>query len=69
MNSTSEIGKNKIKRRNFFYYIGAAAVSTLVLSKFPFSIFRKSSALKSSSIKVKENSLAVKRTDKGPSNG
>ncbi|HEY3250700.1 MAG TPA: hypothetical protein VGK25_06235 [Ignavibacteria bacterium] len=67
----------KIKRRNFFYYIGAAAVSTFVLSKFPFNIFKREiSRASRSSIKVSENPYAVKRSarvsapaEKGSGNG
>jgi len=64
MNSNNSGEKNKIKRRNFFYYIGAAAVTALVATKVPFSLFKKEkdSPQRTSSIKVKENPYAVKRS-------
>ena len=78
MNSTGSENKNKIKRRNFFYYIGAAALGTVVFTKFPFNLLKRTSLESSgrnSSIKVTENPFAVKRTvlpgtpGKGPVNG
>jgi hypothetical protein len=76
MISISSDKYKKIKRRNFFYYIGAAAVGSFVLSKFPFNFLKKNLSTKShSSIKVTENPFAVKRTHppgtrgKGPLNG
>ena len=67
---------HRLPRRNFFYYIGAMAVSTFVLSKFPFNFLKKNLGANShSSIKVTENPFAVKRTSppgnqgKGPVNG
>ena len=79
-NGSKDISKirhsHKLPRRNFFYYIGAAAVSTFVFSKIPFGFFRKKIQSSSrSSIKVTENPFAVKRTGpsglsgKGPVNG
>jgi len=64
MNSTGSGEQKKIKRRNFFYYIGAAALGAVVFTKFPFNLLRKSqtSSGRVSSIKVTENPLAVKRT-------
>ena len=65
MNSNNSSGKSKIKRRNFFYYIGAAAVTAFVATKFPFRLFKKEqSSAQTSSIKVKENPYAVKRGSK-----
>jgi len=65
MNSNSSGEKNKIKRRNFFYYIGAAAVTAFVATKFPFRLFKKEqSSSRISSIKVKENPYSVKRGSK-----
>ena len=65
MNSNNSGGKNKIKRRNFFYYIGAAAVTSLVAVKFPFGLFKKEQpSARTSSIRVKENPYAVKRGSK-----
>jgi len=63
--------ENKIKRRNFFYYIGAAALGAAVLAKFPFSLFKRTttSAGRKSSIKVAENPYSVKRTARGSMNG
>ena len=78
MNSTGSENKNKIKRRKFFYYIGAAALGAVVFTKFPFNLLKRSSqsTARISSIKVTENPYAVKRTarvsapsEKGPVNG
>jgi hypothetical protein len=69
MNSNSSGDKNKIKRRNFFYYIGAAAITAAVSSVIPFRFFKKDTtgtARPTSSIKVKENPYSVKR---GSNNG
>jgi len=63
-----------IKRRNFFYYLTAGAAGAYALTKLPFKIFQ-SKVKASSSIRVKENPYAVKRDDavkrdnKGRSNG
>lgn len=71
MNLSDSKITNKIKRRNFFYYLGAAAAGAFLFSKFPFRLFNRKSGVHSS-LNVKENPLAVKRTDprgKGPVNG
>lgn len=69
--------KTGIKRRNFFYYIGAAALGAVVFNNFPFSIFKRSALSgRKLSIKVNESPYSVKRTakvsaasDKGSMNG
>jgi len=63
MNSINSGGKSKIKRRNFFYYIGAAALGAVVFAKFPFNLIKRvqNSSGRISSIKVTENPFAVKR--------
>jgi hypothetical protein len=67
MNSNNSGDKSKIKRRNFFYYIGAAAVTAFVASKLPFGLFKnQNDPARTSSIKVKENPYAIKR---GSNNG
>lgn len=71
MNFNGSKETNKIKRRNFFYYLGAAAAGTFVFSKFPFNLINRKSGIHSS-LKVRENPLAVKRSDprgKGQVNG
>ena len=69
MDIIEKTNTGKIKRRNFFYYIGAAVVSAFVLTKFPLNIFKKTAASRNSSVKVKENPLAVKRKVKDSANG
>ena len=72
MNYNGSKETNKIKRRNFFYYLGVAAAGTFVFSKFPINLFRKKTETRPrSSIKVTASPLAVKRTPsvKGPLNG
>ena len=61
----------KIKRRNFFYYIGASAIGGFLFSKFPFKIFsdNKKHIIRSSNIKVEENPFAVKRESRRGLNG
>jgi hypothetical protein len=64
MNSNSP----KIKRRNFFYFLGAGALGIYALAKQPVKMF--ASKIKAvSRIKIKENPSAVKRNLKEPSNG
>lgn len=50
----------KIKRRNFFVYLGAGAISAYALTKLPFNLFRRKLKAEAS-VKVKENPYAVKR--------
>jgi len=50
----------KIKRRNFFVYLGAGAISAYALTKLPFNLFRQKLKAEAS-VKVKENPYAVKR--------
>ena len=77
MNSTGSGVQKKIKRRSFFYYIGAAALGAVVFTKFPFNLIKRTQnpSGRISSIKVTENPFAVKRTglpvpaEKGKVNG
>jgi len=76
MNSETSIKDKKIKRRSFFYYIGAASLGGALLSLFPFRLLKKYTVpSRSSSLKVTENPFAVKRNSppgergKGPVNG
>ncbi len=58
MNSNNP--KSKIKRRNFFMYLGAGAASAFALTKLPMRIFQQK--IKSeTAMKVKANPYAVKR--------
>ncbi len=54
----------KIKRRNFFYYLGAGAAGMYALTQMPFKIFQQKIKAETS-IKVKPNPYAVKRNTKG----
>ncbi len=58
-NSDSNTPK-KIKRRNFFMYLGAGALGALALTKLPFRMFQQKLKAEAS-IKVKVNPYAVKR--------
>lgn len=49
-----------IKRRNFFFYLGAAGAGVYALTKLPFKIFQQKVRTESG-MKVKENPYAVKR--------
>jgi len=57
-----------IKRRNFFFYLGAAGAGVYALSKLPFRLFQQKLKAETS-IKIKENPFAVKRDAKGKNNG
>ena len=64
------IGSNKIKRRNFFYYLGASVFGIFSVSKLPIKIFK--SGLNNGltgKITVKANPFAVKRDTGGVKNG
>jgi uncharacterized membrane protein YhaH (DUF805 family) len=59
-NITSSTGK--VKRRNFFYYLGASLVGIFSISKLPFNIIQnKINKEIAGSIKISENPQAVKR--------
>lgn len=58
-----------IKRRNFFYYIGASLIGIFSISKIPLNIF--SNRIKreiSGYVKISENPYAVKRKNGGRRN-
>ena len=60
-NSSSSKGDTKkIKRRNFFVYLGAGALGAYALTKLPFKLFQQKLKAEAS-IKVKPNPYAVKR--------
>lgn len=64
------IGSNKIKRRNFFYYLGASAFGIFSISKLPIKFFKSKLNNKlSGKITVKTNPYAVKRDAGGVKNG
>ncbi len=66
----SKNSKSKIKRRNFFLYLGAGAASAFALTKLPMRIFQQK--IKSeTAVKVKASPYAVKRESVrgGKSNG
>jgi hypothetical protein len=50
----------KIKRRNFFVYLGAGAISAYALTKLPFKLFQQKLKAEAS-VKVQESPYAVKR--------
>lgn len=59
---------NKIKRKNFFYYLGASALGIYAISKYPFSILQSKLSKETQpkiNFKIKVNPLAVKRNVKG----
>lgn len=64
------IGSNKIKRRNFFYYLGASTFGIFTISKLPIKIFKSKLNNKlTGKITVKTNPYAVKRDAGGVKNG
>lgn len=68
-------GSSKIKRRNFFYYLGASALGIFSVSKLPINIFKSkiNRELTERNISqkpvVKPNPFAVKRDSGGVKNG
>ena len=50
----------KIKRRNFFMYLGAGALGMFALKSLPFKLFQQKIKAETS-IKIKANPYAVKR--------
>jgi hypothetical protein len=56
----SKNSKSKIKRRNFFLYLGAGAASVFALTKLPIKIFQQK-VKSDTALKVKTNPYAVKR--------
>jgi hypothetical protein len=56
---------NVIKRKKFFYYLGASALGVYSLLHSPVKLFFKKEINKrsSSKISVRQNPLAVKRND------
>ena len=80
MNLKNKNGSSKIKRRNFFYYLGAFALGIFSVSKLPISIFKSKinrelterNALKHNALQkpvVNPNPYAVKRDSGGAKNG
>jgi hypothetical protein len=64
------IGSIKIKRRNFFYYLGASALGIFSVSRLPIKIFKSKLSNKlTEKITVKANPYAVKRDAGGVKNG
>lgn len=54
----------KIKRRNFFIYLGASVLGFVTFSRFPLNIIRSNTLYKNKSkqkLRVSENPYAVKR--------
>jgi hypothetical protein len=66
MKSNNTNSTRIIKRRNFFYYIGASLIGIFSISKLPFNIFsNKINKEITDSIKISENPYAVKRENAG----
>lgn len=71
MNNIKNPETKKLKRKNFFMYLGVSALGLFGISKIPlkklFVKIEKESAA-ANAIKVKENPLSVKR-ERSPRNG
>jgi hypothetical protein len=64
------IGSNKIKRRNFFYYLGASVFGIFSISKLSVKIFKSRLNNKlTGEITVKPNPYSVKRDAGSAKNG
>ena len=64
MNNIRNLETKKLKRKNFFMYLGVAALGLLGISKIPLKrLFTKieKESVASNAIKIKENPLSVKR--------
>ncbi len=59
-NNSGNSNKAKIKRRNFFVYLGAGVVAAAAITKLPFKMFGQKLKAEAS-VKVKPNPYAVKR--------
>ncbi len=59
-NSSSTNDPKKIKRRNFFVYLGAGALGALALTRLPFKFIQEKYKAETG-VKVKANPYAVKR--------
>lgn len=69
MKSNNNSSTGNIKRRNFFYYIGASLVGIFSISKLPFNIVQNKIKKEiSGSIKITGNPHAVKRENTGRRN-
>lgn len=72
MNLANNNGSSKIKRRNFFLYLGASVIGVVALAKSPFSLFKSklnSELNKTNKLSVRANPYAIKRTNEGAKNG
>lgn len=72
MNLNNKNGSSKLKRRNFFYYLGASALGVFSVSKLPVKIFKSKinkELTKKQKPVVKTNPYAVKRNAGGMNNG
>ena len=72
MNLNNKNGSPKIKRRNFFYYLGVSAFGIFSVSKLPINIFKSKinkELAKEQKPVVKSNPFAVKRDAGGVKNG
>lgn len=58
----------KIKRRNFFFYLGAAGAGVYALTKLPYRLFQQKLKAETS-LKIKENPYSVKRDTKDRNTG
>lgn len=56
----SNVNSPKIKRRNFFVYLGSGLLGAYALTKLPFRLFQQKLKAETS-IKVKANPYSVKR--------
>ncbi len=72
MDLTNNNGSPKIKRRNFFFYLGASVLGIFSLTKSPLNLFKSKinkELSKSQKLSVKANPYAVKRNTGGMKNG
>ncbi len=67
-NNSGNSNSTKIKRRNFFVYLGAGVLGALALTKLPFKLLQQKYKAETS-IKVQANPYAVKRDMTKGSNG
>jgi hypothetical protein len=72
MDLTNKSDSPKIKRRNFFTYLGASVLGIFSMSKLPVNLFKSklnNELRRAGKVTVKANPDAIKRNSGGVKNG
>jgi len=68
MNYFRGLKTKRLKRKNFFYYLGASALGIYTISQIPFEKLQskfKKEIQPNTDLKIKQNPYAVKRSKRG----